>query len=168
MDSFRQKKADLLRSKGGQPYAALFQRTHTLVEAREAGDDTVVDICGRVMLLRDMGKMAFITLQDHTGRVQLMLREDELGASFYKEALELIDLGDFMGVHGTRFATKKGEPSVLVHTWTMLSKALRQPPEKWHGIAHQEVIATRSIVSNSDRSSFSVSGNFIGMKDLQK
>lgn len=138
MDSFRQKKADAIRAKGGQPYAATFARTHTLTAAREAADETAVTVCGRIMLLRDMGKMAFVTLQDHTGRLQLMLREDELGADVYKEILELVDLGDIIGVSGKRFATQKGEPSVMVATWTMLSKALRQPPEKWHGIADQE------------------------------
>ncbi|UPA22770.1 lysine--tRNA ligase [Candidatus Peribacteria bacterium] len=138
MDSFRQKKADAIRAKGLQPYAATFARTHTLADAREEKEETLVTVCGRVMLLRDMGKMAFVTLQDHTGRLQLMLREDELGADAYKEVLELLDLGDIIGVTGKRFATQKGEPSVMVATWTMLSKALRQPPEKWHGIADQE------------------------------
>lgn len=155
MDSFRQKKADTLRAAGGQPYASSFTRTHTLLVARETPDDTIVSVCGRVMLLRDMGKMAFITLQDHTGRLQLALREDDLGADIYKEALELIDLGDFIGVSGKRFATKKGEPSVMVSQWTMLSKALRQPPEKWHGIENQETAwRQRYLDLTSNRETF--------------
>lgn len=155
MDSFRQKKADAIRAKGIQPYAALFERTHTLMDARDAAEETAVSVCGRVMLLRDMGKMAFITLQDHTGRLQLMLREDDLGADIYKEALELIDLGDIIGVSGKRFATKKGEPSVMVAKWEMLSKALRQPPEKWHGIADQETAwRQRYLDMTSNRDTF--------------
>lgn len=155
MDSFRQKKADAIRAKGVQPYAASFQRSHTLSDARDQKEETEVSVCGRVMLLRDMGKMAFITLQDHTGRLQIVLREDELGADAYKEALSLIDLGDIMGITGKRFATQKGEPSVMVKTWTMLSKALRQPPEKWHGIADQETAwRQRYLDLTSNRETF--------------
>lgn len=89
------------------------------------------------MLCRAMGKMAFLTLQDHTGRLQIALKQDVLGAE-HKRALDLIDLGDFIGITGERFLTQKGEPTVLAQTWAMLTKALRQPPEKWHGIADRE------------------------------
>lgn len=138
MDQFRLEKANKLRSKGMQPYASCFDRTHTLIAAREANDGTKAAIAGRIVLLRDMGKMTFATLQDHTGRLQIAMKEEDLGKEQYKEMLSLIDLGDFIGVHGERFTTQKGEPTVRVTEWTMLSKALRQPPEKWHGIADQE------------------------------
>jgi lysyl-tRNA synthetase, class II len=90
------------------------------------------------MLLRDMGKMTFATLQDETGRMQIALRENEMAEGRYAQALELVDLGDIIGIEGERFATKTGEPTVLVRDWNMLTKALKQPPEKWHGIADQE------------------------------
>ena len=138
MDSFRLEKADKLRALKKQPYAASFDRTHTLSEARNAKEKTMLHVAGRIMLKRDMGKVTFATLQDHTGRLQIVLKEDQVGASSYKEFLELTDLGDIVGVSGTRFATQTGEPSVLVSDWKMLTKALRQPPEKWHGIADQE------------------------------
>ncbi len=138
MDPFRQKKAESLRASGTQPYVSSYERTHSLLEARDAGDGTKTTIAGRIMLLRDMGKMTFATLQDQSGRLQIVLREDALGKEEYKKALSLLDLGDIIGVSGERFATQKGEASVLVEQWTMLSKALRQPPEKWHGIADQE------------------------------
>ena len=138
MDDIRAAKADQIRENGDVPYASSFERSHHLSEARAQADETVVQIAGRVMLFREMGKMAFATLQDHTGRLQIMLKQDELGEENYKRAKKLIDLGDFIGVSGTRFETKKGEPSVLVSSWKMLTKALRQPPEKWHGIADQE------------------------------
>ncbi len=155
MDSFRQKKADAIRAKGGQPYAAKFNRTHTLSEGRDAAEDTAMTVCGRVMLMRDMGKMAFLTLQDHTGRLQLVFKADDLGADIYKEAMNLIDLGDIVGVSGKRFATQKGEPSVMVENWQMLSKALRQPPEKWHGIADQETAwRQRYLDMTSNRETF--------------
>jgi lysyl-tRNA synthetase class 2 len=138
MDQFRLQKIQQIRSQGGIPYASSFDRTHTLTEAKKAKDSTALKVAGRVMLMRDMGKVTFLTLQDHTGKFQVVLRSDELGEKAYKDALELLDRGDFIGVEGKRFDTQKGEASVLATTWTMLSKALRQPPEKWHGIADQE------------------------------
>ena len=138
MDSFRVQKAQALRAEGVEPYAASFDRSHTLQEARDMKDGTRVRIAGRIMLLRDMGKMTFATLQDHTGRLQIALRSEDMGKEAYERMLSLVDLGDFIGIAGERFVTKTNEPTVAVQEWTMLSKALRQPPEKWHGIADQE------------------------------
>jgi lysyl-tRNA synthetase class 2 len=138
MDDIRTAKADQIRENGDMPYASSFDRSHTLNDAREQKNGTTVQIAGRVVLFREMGKMTFATLQDHTGRFQIMFKEDEIGEEDYKKAKKLIDLGDFIGLSGDRFETKKGEPSVLVASWTMLTKALQQPPEKWHGIADQE------------------------------
>jgi lysyl-tRNA synthetase class 2 len=138
MDPIRLQKAEAIRAAGGLPYASTFPRTHKLQAAKAEPDGTAVSVAGRVMLLRDMGKMTFATLQDESGRLQILLRANDLGEDKYKQALDLIDLGDFIGVGGERMTTKVGEPTVLVKEWTMLSKALRQPPEKWHGIADQE------------------------------
>ncbi|MFH0769909.1 MAG: lysine--tRNA ligase [Candidatus Peregrinibacteria bacterium] len=138
MDPFRLQKAEQMRSQGKKPFASSFQRTHVLNEAKQLKESEPCAIAGRVMLMRTMGKMTFATLQDHTGRMQIALKEDVTGKESYKDALSLIDLGDFIGVHGQRFTTKKGEPTVMVQSWTMLTKALRQPPEKWHGIADRE------------------------------
>ena len=138
MDSFRLKKAEAIRAKGGNPYAAKFDRSHVLAAAKEQKDGKKVSIAGRVVLFRDMGKMIFATLQDHTGRLQIAWKADAIGEKEFTAALELIDLGDFVGIAGERFTTQKGEPTVLVQEWKMLSKAMRSPPEKWHGIADQE------------------------------
>jgi lysyl-tRNA synthetase class 2 len=140
MDDVRFKKAQALRAKGKQPYAGVFERTHTLQEARSLSEESPLAVAGRIVLLRDMGKMTFITLQDHTGRMQIAFKQDVMGEDAYKEALNVLDLGDFIGVHGTRFTTQKGEPSALASQWEMLSKALRQPPEKWHGVSDQETL----------------------------
>lgn len=138
MDTFRLQKAEALRKGERIPYAAKFPRTHALDAAKDAKDGTRVHIAGRVMLWRDMGKVTFATLQDHTGRLQVAFREDILGGSEYKDALAFVDLGDIIGIEGERFTTQKGEPTVLAGSWAMLTKALRQPPEKWHGLADQE------------------------------
>lgn len=138
MDPIRHQKVQKLRKDGVIPYAALFDRTHTLHDARAQKEGKMLAVAGRVVLMRDMGKVTFLTLQDHTGRMQGMLREEEMDKGTYAKFLEFVDLGDFIGLQGVRFTTQKGEPSVKASTWTMLSKALRQPPEKWHGIADQE------------------------------
>lgn len=138
MDQFRLEKANAIRAKKGQPYAASYERTHALAQARLAAEGTTMTIAGRVVLFRDMGKMTFATLQDQSGRMQIVFREDEMGKDAYDEMLGLIDLGDIVGASGERFATQKGEPSVMVKEWTMLSKAMRQPPEKWAGVRDQE------------------------------
>ena len=138
MDQSRLQKAEALRKAGKQPYASHFDRSHYLQEAQTLKEDMRADIAGRVVLFREMGKMTFATLQDHTGRMQIAFREDILEKDHYKETVSLIDLGDFIGVHGKRFTTQKGEPTILVDSWEMLTKTLRPLPEKWHGLQDQE------------------------------
>ncbi|MBI2636379.1 lysine--tRNA ligase [Candidatus Peregrinibacteria bacterium] len=155
MNQFRLQKAQIIRQQGMQPYASSFDRTHTLMAARALNDEEKTVIAGRVVLLRDMGKMTFLALQDHTGRLQIAMKEEDIGKGKYKEMLHLLDLGDFIGIRGKRFTTQKGEPTVRASEWTMLSKALRQPPEKWHGIADQETAwRQRYLDTVSNRGSF--------------
>ena len=138
MDPIRHQKAQALRADGGQPYAATFDRSHLLKAAKRQKDGVDVRIAGRVMLIRTMGKMTFCTLQDGSDRLQVAWKADVLGKEHYNRALKLMDLGDIIGITGERFTTQKGEPSVLIKEWTMLSKELRQPPEKWHGLQDKE------------------------------
>lgn len=138
MDPLRQKKVDLLCSKKRNPYAAKFDRTMNLAEAKNLNDGAKASLAGRIVLFRDMGKLTFATLQDQSGRMQIAFREEEIGKEEYALMLETMDLGDIIGIEGERFTTQKGEPTILVKKWTMLTKALRQPPEKWHGIADRE------------------------------
>ena len=155
MDEFRLKKAEALRASGTIPYAAKFERTNTLAEGGDLKDGKKIRAAGRVMLLREMGKMIFATLQDHTGRLQVAWKADEISEEEFKKVMEFVDLGDIIGVSGERFTTKKGEPTILVKEWTMLSKALRQPPEKWHGIADKETAwRQRYLDLTSNRETF--------------
>ncbi len=123
---------------GRNPYAPKFDRTHTLGAGAGLREGESVRMAGRVMLFRDMGKLTFATLQDQTGRMQIALNKEEIGADEYALAMKMIDLGDHIGVEGTRFTTKKGEPTIAVKKWTMLSKTLRPLPEKWHGLSDRE------------------------------
>lgn len=154
MDSVRLQKLEELRKRGVIPYASSFERSHTLKEGEESKEGTSLKVAGRIVLWRDMGKVTFATLQDHTGRLQLLLRDENLGES-YKTAMKMLDLGDFIGVEGKRVTTKTGEPTVEVTQWTMLSKALSQPPEKWHGVVDRETIyRQRYLDTMSNRESF--------------
>jgi lysyl-tRNA synthetase class 2 len=96
-----------------------------------------VAVAGRMMLKRVMGKACFATLQDMSGRIQLYVTLDAVGAETL-EAFKHWDLGDIVGASGTLFKTKTGELSVKVRAIRLLSKALRPLPEKFHGLTDQE------------------------------
>jgi lysyl-tRNA synthetase, class II len=95
-------------------------------------------VAGRMMLKRTMGKAAFCSLQDATGRIQLRVAIDNVGADVY-EQFKHWDLGDILGVEGTLFITKTGELTIKVTTLRLLTKSLRPLPDKFHGVADQEV-----------------------------
>ncbi len=141
--ALRKAKLERLRSRGIDPYPARFHRSHTAQEAAAlladgpAPEDPVT-VAGRVAAIRDMGKATFVDLRDGSGRIQTYLKQDALGPAAY-ETLRDIDLGDFLGVSGPLFRTKTGEPTVEARAITLLAKALRPPPEKWHGLQDVEV-----------------------------
>jgi lysyl-tRNA synthetase class 2 len=131
-----------MRSAGTDPYPVRFDRTHTATELHEhwgnieAGSETSdeVRVAGRVLLRRSQGKLTFATLRDGSGSVQLFVSRSEVGDERHAEFDDL-DLGDWVGATGTVMKTKKGELSVKVRDFALLSKALRPLPEKWHGLA---------------------------------
>jgi len=97
-----------------------------------------VDLCGRVMARRCHGKVLFMDLRDTTARIQLYLKSDFLGEDKFSR-LEDIDVADIIGVRGEFFKTHTGEPTVKIEDFTVLAKALRPLPEKWHGLKDVEV-----------------------------
>ncbi|MDP2674129.1 MAG: lysine--tRNA ligase [Dehalococcoidia bacterium] len=141
--ALRTAKLERLRSRGIDPYPARFRPSHTtqqaieLLEGHDEPSDPVT-VAGRITAMRQMGKATFIDLRDGSGRIQAYVKEDIVGAGTY-ETLRDIDLGDFLGVRGPLFRTKTGEPTVQVSEITLLAKALRAPPEKWHGLQDIEV-----------------------------
>jgi len=96
-----------------------------------------VAVAGRVMTRRVMGKLAFFTLSDETGTIQLFLEKSSLGETF-AQITALVDAGDLIGVRGILRRTDRGELSVKVADWTMLTKSLQPLPDKWHGLADVE------------------------------
>ncbi|MNX31107.1 Lysine--tRNA ligase [compost metagenome] len=140
----RQKLAEL-REKGVEPYPYRFERSASNEELQEKyrgltdGEETqdVVRVAGRIMARRDTGKLQFIDLLDATGKIQLFISKATIGEQAF-ETLSLLDIGDFIGAEGLVRRTKKGELSVAVTGWELLSKSLRPLPDKWHGLEDVE------------------------------
>ena len=128
-------------------YPARCQRTHTAQEAIAALEtaeaagavaDTVW-LTGRLVAIRMMGKASFAHIEDGSGRIQLFIRQNEVGDDIYENLLKkLLDLGDFVEASGPLVRTKTGEPSCQVQTLRLLSKALHPLPDKWHGLRDVE------------------------------
>lgn len=144
----RREKLARLRTRGIDPYPARTARTHTAADAVAAferweadgaqGDAPAVSVAGRVTAMRDMGKAAFLDLRDGSGRLQCYLKKDVLGEEAYAGLADL-DLGDFVGGTGPLFRTRTREITVEARSYQVLAKALRPPPEKWHGIEDVEI-----------------------------
>jgi len=97
-----------------------------------------VKLAGRIVSARGHGKTSFSDISDGSGRLQLYIRRDELGDQAYA-AWQALDLGDFVGVEGVLMRTRSGELTVKVEGYTLLAKALRPLPEKWHGLKDTEI-----------------------------
>ncbi|HTO05350.1 MAG TPA: lysine--tRNA ligase [Opitutus sp.] len=139
----RQKLAEL-RAAGFDPFHANVATTHFSAEALKAyvdGQDNAVSVtvAGRLVTIRDMGKSQFVKILDQEGQIQLYVKKDVVGDEAYA-AFKKLDLGDILGAKGTLFKTKTGEVTVRVESYTLVSKALRPLPEKWHGLADAEQV----------------------------
>lgn len=155
LDEYRTRRAKLddIRNQGINPYPERFDKSSSLVKAKSATMGKTVRVAGRIMTIRDMGKIVFCHIQDETGRLQLVFREDEVGKDRLKWFVKYIDPADFVGVRGKMFKTQRGEVSVMVKEFELLSKALRPLPEKWHGLQDQESLYRQrylDLVSNSE------------------
>ena len=148
----RLEKGKALAALGQGPYGVRFQPSHRTAELQAAhadlpnGEerDLAVAVAGRVMTRRVMGKLAFFTLADETGPIQLYIEKATLADSMpedpeaFAHITTLVDAGDWIGVQGTLRRTDRGELSVKVQGWQMLSKSLQPLPDKWHGLADVE------------------------------
>ena len=143
----RRAKLDALRSNGnafpndfrrnsvaGELHAEYDDKENDVLEA----DPVRVSVAGRLMAKRVMGKASFVQLQDMSGRIQLFLQRDSLPEGVY-QSFKGWDMGDIIGAEGELFKTKTGELSVRVDSIRMLTKSLRPLPEKFHGLADQEI-----------------------------
>jgi lysyl-tRNA synthetase class 2 len=134
-------KLQQLRTQGADPFTITrYDRTHAAKDVVENFDDfegQTVSVAGRIMAKRMMGKGTFADLHDESGKIQLLLSLDVVGA----ERLELFntfDLGDIVGARGKVIKTRRGEVSIEVADFQLLAKSLRPLPEKWHGLTNVE------------------------------
>ncbi|MCH8989705.1 MAG: lysine--tRNA ligase [Chloroflexi bacterium] len=143
----RAAKLERLRGKGIDPYPARFHRTCDaatatgLFEAVELGEQPEeklqnISLAGRIVSMRTMGKAAFLDLQDSSGGIQALLRQNNLGEGF--DLLKDLDIGDHLGVRGNLIRTRTGEITIEALELTITAKGMRPLPEKWHGLKDVE------------------------------
>ena len=140
----RRRKLEALRAAGIEPFPHEFDGVEPIAAVRAAheglqpGDETEVShrVAGRLAARRGQGKMAFLDLEDRSGRIQLQAKVDVLGEQM--ERLLSLDLGDLIGVDGTAFMSIRGELTLRVDGFTLLAKSLRPPPDKHHGLTDVE------------------------------
>lgn len=141
--SVRLEKMNSLQQKGINTFAYTYNPSHkttelqSLYSALPAGQEDSsrqVSVAGRIMLRRLFGKLAFFTLQDDVGTIQLYVDKGRLGEELFGQLKDFTDAGDIIGVKGTVKRTEKGELSVYVSEWTMLTKSLAPLPDKYHGL----------------------------------
>ena len=136
----RREKLEKMKEAGIQVYPERFEITHSLKDVRELPDATPgVKVAGRITAIRRMGKLAFITLQDLQGKIQLCMKIDDIGPEKYQQFVDFIDLGDFFGAEGHMFTTRMGEKTVQVKAFSFLGKCLHPLPEKFHGLQDVEI-----------------------------
>ncbi len=143
----RLQKAEKLRARGVDPFGNGRKVAHVSADLRARfgdapnevveQDGTTWSVAGRVVAVRNLGKMAFLKLRDRAGDVQLQLKKDKLGDAGFG-LLELLDLGDVAAASGRAIRTRTGELTVVADEWTILTKALRPLPEKFHGLTDVE------------------------------
>jgi len=139
----RLKKLELLKKKGVNPFPVSVKKSSDI--AGILGDfeklsekNKILNIVGRIMAVRAHGGSIFFDLNDGTGKIQAYIKKDEIGEESFSLFSDTADIGDFAGVSGVPFVTKKNEKSIKVSSWKMLAKSLRPLPEKWHGLSDIE------------------------------
>lgn len=126
----RIKKIEKVKLKKINPYAGKYSRTEYANQITKEYIGKDVAVCGRIKSIRKMGKIIFIDLVDFTGKIQLVAKEESLPVEKFELFMELLSTGDFIGAEGSVFETNRGEISILINNWTLLSKALMSIPKE--------------------------------------
>lgn len=134
----RKEKINQLETNGEIVYKEKFDRTHTIKDARELAEGEKVKVAGRIVFRRIMGKFGFMQIRDLEAKIQVSVGRNELDETAYDFYKKMIDIGDFVGVEGELYKTQTGEVTVKAYSVTLLSKALRPLPEKFHGLTDLE------------------------------
>jgi lysyl-tRNA synthetase, class II len=136
----RREKMKELTEKGVEPFGEKYSASHHAQEINDNFDtleNQTVAVAGRIISVRGHGKASFANLMDMSGKIQIYFRQDVIGEEAY-DIFHLLDIGDIIGMNGRVFKTKRGEISVEVHSFALLTKSLRPLPEKWHGLKDVE------------------------------
>ena len=139
-------KLEKLKKLGVNPYPSKFEKKDDIIDLvtkysklkNEESTKDKVNTAGKIMSIREMGKLSFLDIQDEKAKIQCFIREDELKNKY--EVYKLLDIGDIIGVEGIVFRTKRGELSILVKDLDILTKSLKPLPDKWHGLKDVEEI----------------------------
>jgi lysyl-tRNA synthetase class 2 len=145
-EEVRLQKINDLRTEGIVPFAYIYDKTHAIgpvctEHAHLEGEQTSlenVSIAGRIMAKRGHGKATFGNVMDESGAIQYYARQDELGDTEYNRLLHL-DVGDIIGIKGKVFRSQKGELTIRIASYQLLTKALHPLPEKYHGLQDKEL-----------------------------
>jgi len=158
-DIFAQRMAKLgeLEDAGINPFGGRYDGASLTAEVRsgfeEGGDEEArFRVAGRLTAFRVMGKSIFADVRDSSGRLQIYVKKDALGEDGFR-VFKRLDIGDIVGVEGTMFVTRTGEPTLKVDAFVLLSKSLRSLPEKWHGLTDVEARYRQrhlDLISNED------------------
>lgn len=148
------------------PYPDRFEITHELKDVRNVEDGVDhIKVAGRIVLMRKMGKMSFLTIRDVSGSIQVSIKIDMVGEENYQFFKDNFDLGDFIGVEGEMFTTHTGEKTIRASKFVFLGKALKPLPEKFHGLTDAEMCYRNRyvdlIMNESTRKRFLLKYEFI-------
>lgn len=133
----RLEKLEKLKKLGTDPYPAEVQRTHICAEALKEKNRQVT-VVGRIIAIRYHGGAIFADLEDESGKIQILLKKDLIDETTFQQFQELYDTGDFIQVTGVIFITKAGETTIQIDKFKLLTKTLRNLPEKWYGFKNVE------------------------------
>lgn len=139
-EKHRLEKLQKIEEKGIEPYPKRFNKgfdVEDILEEFEEGKG--FSTAGRIMTMRNHGKSIFADIKDATGKIQIYIKKDTVGDERFSFFNDLIETGDILGVSGTLFRTRTNEPTINVSEFQLLSKGLKDLPEKWHGLKDIEI-----------------------------
>lgn len=165
LEESRMNKLEYVR-KNANPYPERYEKTHELMEVIALEDGTAgIRTAGRIILMRKMGKLSFITISDVCGKLQIAVMRDQVGDEVYEFFKKGFDIGDFIGVEGEMFTTQTGEKTLRAYKISFLGKTLRTLPEKFHGITNTDNCYRQrylDLIMNQDtRDRFLLKINFV-------
>ncbi len=138
-ETVRREKVEKIREHCN-PYPERYETNYEIKDVKDLEDGTQnVKVAGRIVFMRKMGKMSFLTIRDIEGKIQLSIKIDMVGEEKYSFFKECFDVGDFIGAEGEVFTTHTGEKTIRVSSFEFLGKALKPLPEKFHGLTDKEL-----------------------------